>query len=822
LAAVDVVVEEDVVGQFEKAQAEPGGVRRSGCRRSRDVVRSHLEGNSLKGIMKFKSETCRRLAGPKLAMIFLGVVCAALPARFARAADAAIPSARMHDVYIPVDPSAVHLDGGILADRMKINLEQRLLKVDEKSLVDGFIHRPGSHPWIGEHAGKFLHAAAWTYQYTHDERLKILMDRIALTVISAQLPDGYLGTYSDDKRWTSWDVWSHKYNLIGLLAWYDVTHDERALTCCRKMGDLLCATFGDDAPGKRDLSDSGTQDGMAATSVLEPMCYLYRHTGDKKYLDFCYYITRNIEKHSKIISSLTAGKRVDETSNAKAYEMLSNLVGLVELYRITGDEKFLIPAKNGWDSIVKDHLYLSGTSSAFEHFRAPGVLPAGAPDYVGEGCVTVTWEQLSLSLLKLTGEAKYADQLERTIYNALIAAQNADNGDICYFTPLVGAKPYTHNICCCLSSEPRGIALIPQAVAGVAGDAVMLNLYGPGSATFTLPAADKQMVTVKVVSETDFPRTGKIKLTFSPSRDVAFDVLLRQPSWSDKSPDTYQRVTIDPAKSKEFAFAFDLTPRLIPGGISYPNYVAVERGPELLALDPSDNRDLAIPSSATVTDIAAVQVTGDTFTFPGRASAPDAARHQISTADTLVKLVTYANATKPIVWLPARDHLVTGPLPVTFGGIEDQWCPKEHPAWKPDEGAITDLRADTYRATYYRRMTDQEWYSVQLKQPASIRRVTFKQGPVNPDGGWFDASAGKPQIQIKTAAADEWKTIATLDAYPDTTKSDARSLAAGQVFTATLAAPMEITAIRILGKPAEGNNPRTAYSSCAELAAYAE
>ena len=103
---------------------------------------------------------------------------------------------------------------------------------------------------------------------------------------------------------------------------------------------------------------------MASTSVLEPMCYLYRHTGEKKYLDFCYYITRNIDQHSKVISALTAGKRVEEVADSKAYEMLSNLVGLVELYRLTGDEKFLTPATNAWADIVKDHLYLSGTTSA--------------------------------------------------------------------------------------------------------------------------------------------------------------------------------------------------------------------------------------------------------------------------------------------------------------------------------------------------------------------------------------------------------------------------------------------------------------------------
>jgi uncharacterized protein len=736
-------------------------------------------------------------------------------------ASAAAVDDMIHDVFTPINPSAIHLDSGIFADRMKVNLEERLLKVDEKALVDGFLHRPGSHPWIGEHAGKFLHAAALTYQYTHDERLKTLMDRIALTLISAQMDDGYLGTYTDDKRWTSWDVWSHKYDLIGLLAWYDVTHDERALACCKKIGDLLCNTFGD-APGKRDLSDAGTHVGMASTSVLEPMCYLYRHTGDKKYLDFCLYITRNIEKHSKVISSLTAGKRVDEVADAKAYEMLSNLVGLVELYRLTGDEQYLTPVKNGWEDIVKNHLYLSGTTSAFEHFRPPGVLPAGAPDNVGEGCVTVTWEQLNLSLLRLTGEAKYADQLERTVYNALLAAQSSESGDICYFTPLVGTKPYTHEICCCLSSEPRGIALIPEVAAGVMKNAIAINLYAAGSATFTLNASDGKPLTVQVKTDTDFPRSDKIKFTFSASRNVPFEILLRHPRWTDQLANSYERRTIDPTRSTELAMAINPLVRVIPGGQSYPTCVAIERGPELLAIDPASNPQLPIPSSATVTDPDSLQVNGNTFSFHGAASIPDAAHGKIDVTDSPVNLITYADATKPIVFMPTRDHLVSGPLPATFGGVESQSRPTNHVFWLPDQGAITDLRPDTYRTSYSRKKADEDWYEVDLKQPATVRRFAFTQGPITWEGGWYDTSSSKPQIQVKTSGSDEWKTVATLDAYPETTAGEAKSVEAGKTYEATSNAPMTITAVRIVGKPSQGTNPRWSYTTCAELAAYAE
>jgi DUF1680 family protein len=503
---------------------------------------------------------------------------------------------------------------GVLAERMRVNLEGRLLRVDEKALIDCFEHRPGPQEWAGEHAGKFLHAAANTWLYTGDQRLKTLMDRIARNLIAAQLPDGYLGTYTDDKRWTSWDVWVHKYDLLGLLGYYQATGDEPALAAARKIGDLLVRTFGTGA-GQRDIIAAGTHVGMAATSVLEPMVNLYRFTGDLRYLNFCEYLVRSWDQPNgpKIAASLAATGSVFHTANAKAYEMMSNLVGLVELYRVTGKAEYLKPAEIAWKDIVVHRLYVTGTTSAGEHFQDDLVLPGEETANVGEGCATVTFLQLTWQLLRSTGEAQYGDQLEQTAYNALLGAQDPRSGDICYFTPLNGRKSPGPGINCCVSSEPRGISMIPQLAWGGRDDGAAVILYVPGRVSVDTGAG-----AVAIESRTAYPVDGEVDLTLRPAKAARFALYLRVPAWTahydataggrtyQGEPGTFLRIDREWAPGDSVKVAIDLTTRVVAGGPSYPYNVAVARGPQFLALESTLNRgtpDLqaAGPRAAQVT-----------------------------------------------------------------------------------------------------------------------------------------------------------------------------------------------------------------------------
>ena len=189
---------------------------------------------------------------------------------------------KVADKYIPAYYQNIE---GLLGYRMNVNLEKRLLQIDSAILLSGFRKRPGAQTWIGEHVGKFLFSASNTYKYSNDPRIKQLLDAMVKEYIACQLPDGYLGTYLPKDYWTDWDVWAHKYAIIGLLNYYSVTGYKPALETAKKAGDLICRTFGDEK-GKRDIITAGHHAGLAPGSVLEPMVDLYRYTGEKNTLIF--------------------------------------------------------------------------------------------------------------------------------------------------------------------------------------------------------------------------------------------------------------------------------------------------------------------------------------------------------------------------------------------------------------------------------------------------------------------------------------------------------------------------------------------------------
>ncbi len=740
-------------------------------------------------------------------------------------------TAKITDKFTPLLPASIHLNGGFLGTRLDRSEENRLLRVDENDLLDAFERREVEHQdWQGEHAGKFLHAASIEWNYTKDPALKLKIDRVANRLMKTQMPDGYLGTYLFPKRWGSWDVWVHKYDLLGLLTYFQYTHNKSALDTCRRIGDLLFVTFG---AGKRDLNRSGTHMGMASDSVLEPMMLLYRATNDPKYLSFANYIVSNYDAPTgpAILASLEKYHAVNKVANGKAYEMTSNFNGLLEMYRAAGDPRILKDIQAAWKDIVDNRLYLTGSASSGEHFQDDYHLPNGENGAICETCVTVSWEQMNLQLLRLTGDARYADQAERLIYNHLLGAQKPTGDEWSYYTPLEGHKPYGHETNCCLSSGPRGVALIPEfAVMKSADNGVVVNLYNTSNASIKLPAAN-----VKLNVQTQYPQSGSVDISLTMDKSASFPLMLRIPGWC-KIFEYHLKGAAQTSNSKGYLvlnrkwhsgdwvrLKFTMVPNVIPGDHENAGKAAIKWGPLVLAMDSALNPGVKRPSQVELAsaDLNKLEFsTNSQDTKSGNMVFNVLGRIAGKSKSIPIKLTPYAFAgedgvSRFAVWiaLPGKSTLLTGPVSLMEGdGIDVS-------RFGNITGSYTDEDISTFFVSFDGHYDSEDWYAVLHRKPVEINRVVYAHGKTFHDGGWFDSTDGKPKIEAQLTENGKWETLAVLSSYPSTTATDSAGLQDGQKFEVKFP-KTKVYSIRVIGKPATGDNPKQSFSSISELQAF--
>ena len=494
---------------------------------------------------------------------------------------------------------------GYLGEKIDLCINQRIKKEDVSQLIEPFKTRTETHLWQTEFWGKWILSTIAAYEYNHDpEILKIIRNAVS-GLLATQTPDGYIGNYSPEAQLQHWDIWGRKYTLLGLMAYYDISGDKKALEASCKLADNLLTQVG---PGKANIVKTGNYRGMPSSSVLEPMVLLYKHTGEKNYLDFAKYIVAQWETADgpKLI-----GKALDDVAVAdrfpkpdswwswkngqKAYEMMSCYEGLLELYRITGEPTYLISAEKAVKNIIDTEINVAGSGTAFECFYHGKQRQTEPTYHTMETCVTFTWIKLCNNLLRLTGNPMYADQIEKSVYNALMASMKYDGSQIAKYSPLEGMRHEGEQQCgmhinCCNANGPRAFTLIPKMALMTSGNEILMNLYTQSEASVQLNPKNK----VSIIQESTYPESGQIEMTIRPEKTETFTLALRIPEWSYKSSvtvngnpvseihsGTYCKITREWKKNDKIALTLDMTGHLI----SLNGHQAILRGPILLARD---------------------------------------------------------------------------------------------------------------------------------------------------------------------------------------------------------------------------------------------
>jgi len=563
-----------------------------------------------------------------LNLVFAGSVCAAMP----RAMD-------------PVDTSKMEV-GGILGKALDASVNGRLKQFikDANSepirLFDRTVAAKETEKnWKGEHAGKWLYAAARAAHRTGDPELIKSIKTVADYLVSQQEPDGYLGTYAPSIRMTaesdinikSWDIWVHAYLIVGLVEVNKYFPDERYINCAKKIADLCIETF---QKGGRSIAHSSYHHGMVGTGTINAAMELYLATGEEKYLDFAGYCAEQMEyrKGLELISRSLAGYDVALIGNGKNYEMIRNYVGLLKFATETTKKDYYNACLSGWDNINRYHLMPTGGpwGGVGIHLECFNVQFMFSPYGFNETCTTMAWTAFNYELLEIEGEAKYAEMLDTIAYNAIIGAQFPDGLGWCYHSHVNGKRSRTGEWACCSSSGAVALEQLPPMIYTKVKNGVAVNIYTPGKADVDI--SGNRQITIE--QKTRYPFDGDIELTITISRPMEFSLSLRIPQWAKQSNYSINDVASSaiPAAGEylelsrkwtngdKVKLSLPMIPRLIYASNEYNeqgwymdakvDYVAMMRGPLVYAAEHVDTLEkpapIIVPRNISVEDFKAV------------------------------------------------------------------------------------------------------------------------------------------------------------------------------------------------------------------------
>jgi len=503
-------------------------------------------------------------------------------------------------------PAETALPEGYIKKRLDQSYENRILAQDVDHLIEPFRNRTESRLWQSEFWGKWFTSAVLAYKYRPEPELKKVLDGAVEGLIKTQTPDGYIGNYKPESHLQQWDIWGRKYTMLGLLDYYEVTKDKGSLASAKKVADHLIKEI---AESDGLVVTKGNYRGMAASSVLEPILKLYRVTKEEKYLAFAKQIVREWEtpQGPQLISkaSVDVSKRFPKPKSwyspeqgQKAYEMMSCYEGLLELYRITGDPAYKQAVELTWQNIKDTEINITGSGASEEMWFGGRALQTVPIAHFQETCVTVTWIKLNQQLLRLTGEAKYADEIERAYYNALLGSLNYDASDWAKYTPLIGERLPGSGQCgmdlnCCNASGPRGQFTLPLTTVMSSADGLAVNFYIPGTYRVETPRGKN----VTVVQETDYPVGGKIRIKLALDRPEEMSVALRIPEWSVQNQLSVNGEALSNVIPGKYVLKrkwsagdvvelnLDMRGRVITHGSGERMFTAIERGPVVLTMD---------------------------------------------------------------------------------------------------------------------------------------------------------------------------------------------------------------------------------------------
>jgi DUF1680 family protein len=541
----------------------------------------------------------------------------------------------------PLGLGDVRITGGFWGERQAVNGRHTLDHIGARLESEGWLpnfdlaHADGlpagrrGREFSDSEVYKYLEGLAWEIGRTDDDALELRFREVVARVAAAQEEDGYLNTMfgrpGQGARWTDLE-WGHELYCLGHLFQAAVARertrpgaDDGLLGIARRAADLVCDEFGADG-----------RDAICGHAEVEVgLAELSRVTGDRRYLAQARLF---VERHGRgTLRDIEWGRKyyqddipVRDARVLRGHAVRANYLsaGAMDVAVETGDNELQKALRRQWERTIARRTYITGGQGSHHQDEAFGDDFELPPDRAySETCASIGSIMFTWRLLLAGADPRHADLIERTLYN-VVATSPAPDGRSFYYAntlhqrvPGVPADPHGTSprassslrapwfeVSCCPPNVARTLASLDAYVATADSDGVQVHQYAPSTIRTTLD--DGRVVAFDVATE--YPADGHVTITHTSDAEDPWTLSVRVPAWANGATlrivtaDFVQTRTVAPGMVEirhafragdEIQLDLPMAPRVStpdPRIDAVRGCIAVERGPEVLALESAD------------------------------------------------------------------------------------------------------------------------------------------------------------------------------------------------------------------------------------------
>ena len=472
--------------------------------------------------------------------------------------------------------------------------------------------------WRGEFWGKMMRGSCMVYSCTKDQAFYQTLENAVRSLLSMQQITGRISSYLEEKELQDWDVWCRKYVMLGLEHFYEICQDEtlkaRVMDSLIRHANYILNHIGEEDGKKSIIETSKMHGALNSVSIMQPYVRLYKYTGDESYLRFAEMLADTQWRENGIFSLAEQDALAPfEYPYKKAYEMISCFEGLLELYEVCGDERYLKVCTRFADKVLATDFTIVGGSGCYDEYfnNSTETQVQYTEIHKQETCVTVTLMKFLSALYKHTKNVAYVEAIEKSFFNAYLGAFINQRNDAYLPVPMFysyspvyknprwtlmgGGKniaPYA-KCGCCVAIGAAGLDPFPQIGAVLEDKTIVINFFVAGK--YELLVDGK---CIQYTIESNYPYEGNIKIKFTDCNFERIILQIRKPSWSSVVVCQKQGKEIECVENNgylvlgkvsagdEFEVKFDMPIQLhSANGLNEGTLYCVTKGPIVLCAD---------------------------------------------------------------------------------------------------------------------------------------------------------------------------------------------------------------------------------------------